>query len=99
LPLDAWRVCGLRWEHDVEQLLVILALLQVGACYLPCRDVIVPALDVVKGGFRRFPRVGIRGRGNDFLQGRGRYLSLRVREGRGKLGDGLGSLKLDGGLV
>src|ERR1035441_535071 len=58
LPLDAWRVCGLRGERNVEQVLVILALLQVGTRYLPSSDVIVPALDVVEGSFRRFPRVG-----------------------------------------
>src|ERR1035437_3359760 len=65
LPLDAWRVCGLRGEHYVEQVLVILALLQVGTRYLPSRDVIVPTLDIIQGGFGSFPCARIRRRGPD----------------------------------
>ena len=99
LPLDASRFCGFRGKHDVKQVLVILAFLHVGTGNSPSHDVIGPVLDVAEGGFGGFPRIGIGGRGNDFLEGGGGGLGLRVGQGGGNLSDGLGGLKLDGGLV
>ena len=64
------RICGFRGKDNVEQVLVLLALLQVGAGDLPGGDVVGSGLDIFEGGFRRLPRVGISGRGEDLLQGR-----------------------------
>ena len=70
LPFHALRFAVSGGKDYVEQFLVVLALLQVGAGDLPGGDVVGPGLDVFEGGFRRFARVGIRRCGEDILQRR-----------------------------